>query len=229
MKKTKLFTLTGIALTLCMIGVRSVTYARAEEVIESSESAPITSNSSASTTTESISVTESITSLTSVIDEPKEPQIKDTLSQYWDQFIAPLFVGVTGTSIISAIVSIAVAIINRKNNKANKNEVTQSHNEVCAVASLASQMITDFRNILQTLESQNKISQEMKDNFINSSKQLLEKIAALTNKTEDLMKLKEIIITQTTINSKIALASKEVISSGLGEDIKLLSEQIKEL
>lgn len=155
--------------------------------------------------------------------------IKATIEEYWNQFIAPLFVGVTGTSIVSALLSIGIAIINRKNNKASKEEVSKSHQEVSDVALKASEMISSFKKILNAVETQNEITQEMKKQFVDSSNQLLEKIAALTNKTEDLMKLKQIVVTQANINSKIALASKEVVTSGVGEDIKSLAEQIKQL
>ena len=90
-------------------------------------------------------------------------------------------------------------------------------------------MITNFGNILDAVEKQNEISREMKEAFVQSSNQLLEKVAMLTNKTEDLMKLKQIIVTQAAINSKIALASREVIASGVGEDIVTLTNQIKQL
>lgn len=159
----------------------------------------------------------------------EEPELKETLQKYWDEFIAPLFVGVTGTSIVSAILSIGIAIVNRKNNKASKEEVVKSHQNVNDVVLKATEMITSFNRILKAVETQNTISQEMKSEFINASNQLLEKIATLTDKTEDLMKLKQIIVTQATINSKIALASKEVVTSGVGEDIKSLAEQIKQL
>lgn len=159
----------------------------------------------------------------------EEPDLKETLQKYWDEFIAPLFVGVTGTSIVSALLSIGIAIVNRKNNKVSKEEVIKSHQNVNDVALKATEMIASFNKILKAVETQNTISQEMKTEFINASNQLLEKIATLTNKTEDLMKLKQIIVTQATINSKIALASKEVVTSGVGEDIKSLAEQIKQL
>lgn len=159
----------------------------------------------------------------------EEPDLKETLQKYWDEFIAPLFVGVTGTSIVSALLSIGIAIVNRKNNKVSKEEVIKSHQNVNDVALKATEMIASFNKILKAIETQNTITQEMKTEFIDASNQLLEKIATLTNKTEDLMKLKQIIVTQATINSKIALASKEVITSGVGEDIKLLAEQIKQL
>lgn len=162
-----------------------------------------------------------------IVDD--EHELKETLQKYWDEFIAPLFVGVTGTSIVSAILSIGIAIVNRKNNKASKEEVVKSHQNVNDVVLKATEMITSFNRILKAVEAQNTISQEMKTEFINASNQLLEKIATLTNKTEDLMKLKQIIVTQATINSKIALASKEVVTSGVGEDIKSLAEQIKQL
>lgn len=158
-----------------------------------------------------------------------EETIKETISKYWDEFVAPLFVGVTGTSVVSAILSIGVAIINRKNNKVSKEEVKKSHDDVSEVVKLAAQMITNFGNILDAVEKQNEISREMKEAFVQSSNQLLEKVAMLTNKTEDLMKLKQIIVTQAAINSKIALASREVIASGVGEDIVALTNQIKQL
>lgn len=189
-------------------------------------SSPIMVNAEEMTSSESIFDSEDIKE---TIASETEDTIKETFSQYWDEFVAPLFVGVTGTSIVSAILSVAVAIINKKNNKTSKEEVKKSHKEVSEVAVLAAQMILDFTKILNAVENQNKINQETKEAFVKSSNELLDKIATLTNKTEDLMKLKQIIVTQSLINSKIALASKEIIASGVGEDIQALAEQIKQL
>lgn len=189
-----------------------------------SHSSPIAVN--AEEITESDSTSEVIKE---TVATETEETIKETISKYWDEFVAPLFVGVTGTSVISAILSIAVAIINRKNNKVSKEEVKKSHEDVSEVVGIAAKMIDSFNKILEAVEKQNTISQEMKETFLQSSNQLLEKVASLTNKTEGLMKLKQIIVTQAAINSKIALASREVIASGVGEDIKFLTEQIKQL
>lgn len=187
-----------------------------------SHSSPIAVNAEEITESNNEEIQETIATET-------EETIKETITRYWDEFVAPLFVGVTGTSVVSAILSIAVAIINRKNNKTSKEEVKKSHNEVSEVVQLAAQMIANFGKILEAVEKQNSISKEMKESFIQSSNQLLEKVASLTDKTEDLMKLKQIIVTQAEINSKIALASREVVASGVGEDIKVLAEQIKQL
>lgn len=187
-----------------------------------SHSSPIAVNAEEITESNNEEIQETIATET-------EETIKETITRYWDEFVAPLFVGVTGTSVVSAILSIAVAIINRKNNKTSKEEVKKSHNEVSEVVQLAAQMIANFEKILEAVEKQNSISKEMKESFIQSSNQLLEKVASLTDKTEDLMKLKQIIVTQAEINSKIALASREVVASGVGEDIKVLAEQIKQL
>lgn len=164
-----------------------------------------------------------------VAEESESTSGKDKIKQYFDEFIAPLFVGVTGASIFGSILSICVAILNRQNNKKSREEVTKSHQEIIDITTKAADVIKSVGAILNTLEDQNEVTEELKQSFLNSTNSLLEKIGKLTLKTEDLMQLKQIIVTQARIQSKIALSTKDVVASGVGEEIRTLSEQIKQL
>lgn len=148
------------------------------------------------------------------------------IEEAYNTYLVPILGTVSVASIGSAVLSIAVAFFNRKANKKNIIETkTNINNALIVVEALA----TSVKILLSAIEQGNAIAEETKQAFIVSTKELLAKIALLTGKTEELNKLKPVLITLAEIQGKIAVSSKELVASGIGESISKLVEQVKYL
>ncbi len=162
-------------------------------------------------------------------NEKNESGLLDNWENWKETYIDPLLAGVSITSIISAMLSLAMAYLNHKSNKKSNAEVHQSKEDNKLLISAITEFMEKMNDILAKLENENKNSQTLKDDFSITSQELLNKISELVEQTENLQKLKTIIVTLATIESKIAQCSKEVVQSGVGEDIAKLADQIKTL
>lgn len=162
-------------------------------------------------------------------DKTLGDKIKDEITNFKDTYLVPLLSGVSITSVLGAIFSLIMAIINRKCNQKSNSELIESSKQLASVATLATQIIQVTMQIMDEIKAQNLIAENTRLEFQKSSKILFNQIASLTHKTEELQGLKPILATLATIDSKIALCSSEVVKSGLGTDIALLAEQIKSL
>lgn len=201
------------------------TLAFAEETI----SEIVTSNEISTTDDTSTTDETETTDPTQEDDKTIGDKIKDEISNFKDTYLVPLLSGVSITSVLGAIFSLIMAILNRKNNKKSNDEIIESSKQVANVAALATKIIQVTMQIMDEIKNQNAIAENTRLEFQQSSKALFEEIATLTNKTEELQNLKPILATLATIDSKIALCSSEVIKNGLGTDIATLAEQIKSL
>lgn len=160
-------------------------------------------------------------------EENMGDKIKDEISNFKDTYLVPLLSGVSLTSVIGALFSLLMAFINRKNNKKSNEELIQSSKQVERVVELAISIIKTTTQIMEEIQTQNKIAENTRMDFQKSAKELLDKVSELTKETQALQKLKPIMVSLATIDSKMALSNANVIKNGLGEDISELSEQIK--
>lgn len=177
---------------------------------------------------------EVITSESSQIEENQSQnnvgdKIKDEIADFKDTYLIPLLSGVSITSVLGALFSLLMAFLNRRSNKKSNEEIIQSSKQVESVVELAASIIKTTSQIMEEIQKQNEIAESTRMDFQKSANELLVKISELTKETQDLQKLKPIMVSLASIDSKIALSNADVIKNGFGEDIARISEQIKSL
>lgn len=176
----------------------------------------------AAETTEATEATETTeTTEASETSELSERElIENEIRQWWETYLLPVFSGVSIATILTALISIGVAVANRKNNKISKKGINET-------IKLVDGAIGGIALLIDELTTTNKISAETRKTFIETTTALNLKVAELTNKTEELMKLKEIVATLAEIQTQIAMANKEFVKSGIANEVSKLNEQIK--
>lgn len=175
------------------------------------------------------------TSTTEVV-ETSVSTTEDDESFFWDAYntyLVPILGTVSVVSIGSAVLSIAVMIFNRRANKKQNEENTQKIHDALVVVDnsvlILTALSTSVKTILEAVENGNISFEQAKKLFDDSTKSQLDAIAKLTIKTEEVIKLKPVIITLAEIQGKLALGSKEMVASGIGDSINKLVEQVKSL
>lgn len=157
-----------------------------------------------------------------VEEETDDKTIEDKIEETWNTMLVPLLSGVSLTSIFSLVVSIILSIVNRKANQ-------RSANQIGDVGSNALTVIACANKIVEEIKKQNIYSEQTKAELIKSMQELLLQLKELTNKTEDVIKLKEMIKTLGSIQLKIASTIPNVVVHGLGEDLFKLEGYLNNL
>lgn len=157
-----------------------------------------------------------------VEEETDDKTIEDKIEETWNTMLVPLLSGVSLTSIFSLVVSIILSIVNRKANQ-------RSANQIGDVGSNALTVIACANKIVEEIKKQNIYSEQTKAELIKSMQELLLQLKELTNKTEDVIKLKEMIKTLGSIQLKIAFTIPNVVVHGLGEDLFKLEGYLNNL
>lgn len=157
-----------------------------------------------------------------VEEEIDDKTIEDKIEETWNTMLVPLLSGVSLTSIFSLVVSIILSIVNRKANQ-------RSANQIGDVSSNALTVIACANKIVEEIKKQSIYSEQTKAELIKSMQELLLQLKELTNKTEDVIKLKEMIKTLGSIQLKIASTIPNVVVHGLGEDLFKLEGYLNNL
>lgn len=150
----------------------------------------------------------------------EEEEFIQKLKNAWDTYLVPILGSVSIASVLSAAISIALAIFNRKTNIKNRKEIIET-------TTLSATVITTATALMNEIRAGNVVMEETKIAFAKASEELLKKVAELTGKTEDLQKLKPVLAALASIQVKVAQGSKELIRNGVSEDINNLLDQIK--
>lgn len=156
------------------------------------------------------------------LEETDEITIKEWFQNQYDTLVVPIISGVTITSVMSALVSITFAIFNRKTNKKIKLSNEQLATLSLSILDSATKLITEIKNT-------NDLSVVTKDTFVNVTNSIIEQVAELSGKTENLIALKSSIYTLAELVCEIACSTKNMVANGTAENCKKLLEQIKDI
>lgn len=158
-----------------------------------------------------------------VVEEPKEEEdVKAKIENFVNTYLVPLLSGVSITSVVGMLVSVVFACLNRRTNKLIK----QSNKETIE---LSMEILKNSTNLINELNESNSISKVTRDQFVENTTALSEKVAGLTDKTEELLKMKAILITLVEVQKELAKIDPKAITSGVSQAIEKLNEQIKSL
>lgn len=162
-------------------------------------------------------------------EENTEFNIKEYLQNAFDSFVAPLLTGVSITSIVSLLVSVIFAYLNRKNNKNNAEIQKTNREDIKTTIQMFNEYKISSDKIIKELKTQNQVSKETKNEFVKNSEALLKQCEQMTKDVEHLEGLKEVMVDLATIISKIARSSNQLVSSGVAKDVTKLEEHIRKL
>lgn len=207
----------------CICTSEPVSVYAAEEIISASSE-----EIEGSAVTSSGEIEETINS--SVVEEENtEINIKEYLQNAFDSFVAPLLTGVSITSIVSLLVSVIFAYLNRKNNKNNAEIQKTNRKDIQTTIQMFNEYKISSDKIIEELEKQNQVSKETKNEFVKKSEALLKQCEQMNKDVEHLEGLKEVMVDLATIISKIARSSNQLVSSGVAKDVTKLEEHIRKL
>lgn len=164
-----------------------------------------------------------------------------------NEFVYPIIASLSGLNIAQVTYSIIMFLKNKKLTKNNTEciEKLKKHNDelldktceklqesqkvVDKISNYATDIIKMAQTILNSLKEQNNLTEEIRKTFIDQANKLFEKLSESIKETKSLQKLKPIMVTLASIEYKIASASKDIVASGIGEEIAQLGEYIKKL
>lgn len=147
---------------------------------------------------------------------------QDKLNEFKETYLAPLLGGVSITSVVSALISIVLAIINRKTN----GKIKESNKETI---DLSVSVLKSAANLIDEMKEFNSISEETRKQFKEATDNLLKNVVELSGKTEQMLKIKDCVNQLVLIEEKIASHSKELVASGVAEDIHKLIEDVNNI
>lgn len=151
------------------------------------------------------------------------------ITEAWDTYIAPILTGVSITSIVSLIASIVFAILNHKNNNKSKLAIQQNRDEIVEIFQMYIKYKELSDKMLEELKNQNNLADDLRKEFSTKSTELIDKCNDVVNKTENLQSLKAVMIDLSTIISKVASSSDEMVAKGIASDVNKLEEHIRSL
>ena len=170
------------------------------------------------------------TSEQSTIELPED--VKEEIS-YWKQlyndFIVPLLGGVSISSIVAAAVTIAVSILKRKKDKAFIEKVDGRIAKLEALTQQSLEVVELADRLINSFEKNSSEVSTYLSQFIEKADSLLLSISDLCGEVQDLQPIRGQLATLTEVQGKIASHTKELVGSGVAEDIKKLLADIKEV
>ena len=177
----------------------------------------------------SVSIDESSTSVSvdeGISDSEQSSMNNDefieSLKTAYQNYLVPIFGSITLTSVLSSLITIIFAIFNMKNNSKNRKNIID-------IFSMATNIIAASSALQHEIQASNIVAEETKKQFVETTRDLINKLAELTNKTKDLQKIKPILICLSELNVLIAQNSKEIVQSGIGEKLNDLVEMTRKL
>lgn len=176
---------------------------------------------------------EEVSSVVEVIDEEEivveeeqeEENIKDKLTNWKDTFLVPILSGVSITSVISALVSIGFAFLNRKVIKRLEKENNEG---AMYIANCKASIVDIMGSVLQVSDLVNKIIET--NTLTNESiNQLTDVFNNLKDKTENLIVLKDSVYKLCMLINKVVKKTPELVSNGVAEECDRIIKQIKNI
>ena len=155
-------------------------------------------------------------------EETEKKTFGDWAKEKYESYIVPAVASVSITSVLSMAISIAFAILNRSTNK----KIKLSNEETIALAIKTMSVATELIN---TMNAEQKLSEETKKALMLKSKEVLDKIAEMIDKTEKMAEMKEVLILLSGMIVELSQADKKAVSSGVASKIAELDNQLKKI
>lgn len=168
--------------------------------------------------------------------EPAQPdpigQVKDE-TDYWknlyENFVVPLLGGVSVTSMLSAIVAIALSVSRRFGEKRHNKVEDARYLKYVAIVEKADEILKFATDTLaKSGEIQEGLVAQVTD-FIALAKGFVEEIKDLISNTRELEKLQPALVSLSAILAKMAANTQELVSTGAAEEIRKIAEEAKGL
>jgi len=154
--------------------------------------------------------------------EDKGEEWQEKFNNFKDTYLTPLLGGVSIASVLSAVISIVLAFINRKTNGKIKESNEKTIN-------LSVNVLTAGSKLIEEMQKSKEISENTRKEFKEASDLLIKQIVELSGKTEEMLKLKSCVNQLVLIEQKITAHSKELVASGVAEDIAKLVNDIESI
>ncbi len=155
------------------------------------------------------------------------------IKQFKNTYLVPIFGGVSISSIIGTIVSMVIVFVYKKMVKDLKERMEKLSSEDQQKNDDArkdiKKTLKDINEYIEVLKEEKEITEEMRDKLAAAVNKIADKIAELSNKTEQLAKLRTITTQLIKIIGAFVQTNKELVASGVGEEIEKLIEQAKSL
>jgi predicted nuclease with TOPRIM domain len=168
------------------------------------------------------------------------PEVNDPISdfvggieQFKDTYLVPIFGGVSISSIIGTIVSMVITFVYRKIVKDLKERMeklsSEDQQKIDNVHNEIKYTLTKLGEYIELVKEEKTITAEARKELVAEVNKIADKIAELSNKTEQLAKLRTITTQLIKVIGAFVQTNKELVASGVGEEIEKLIEQAKSL
>lgn len=222
-KSKKKLLLTSLVLggSLFIVGTATATSVLIGNAEEASSSTSELENNSNESIEDNESIDSEVTSEKNVLQD-----ISDSINNFKDTYLTPLLGGASIAVVLQSILSIIVAITNRKSTIKNREDIKNCTDTVEGVTNLSKELKEQVDKIISELKEQNEIAGLNKQELKNATDRMLLEMERITNYTQDFSEVKESIKALSSIIVKLALLQDDVIKSGVGEEIKKLEDFI---
>lgn len=157
----------------------------------------------------------------------EEKNIVDKVEDAYNTYIAPLLAGVGITSILSAVVSIAFAVKNRKDKKNIKDNSTTTTKNANTIIEKAEELYKVCNSLKEMCEKDHTLSKEVIDVFNEKAKLITNDISSLQKDVSNLFEIKAYVLNMAQIMSTMASHIPELRESGCAEEIEKIVNKIK--
>ena len=222
--KRKLLGLATLLAALVLTGGLASREAAAPVYADSETSEPVGDSSEE----ESISSEEPASSE----EQPQEKEgekISEKLVAFRDTYLVPLVTGVSLTSVLSTVFSIAMAINAYKNKKTIIEENNKTRKQCLEMLVMAKQVVETANALTLSIMDDKKVSEETKQAFMKQTKMINDSIDKLTQETEKVLQIKPCVIMLIQLMTDLAKVNPQAVSSGVLETIEQLNQQAKKM
>lgn len=162
-------------------------------------------------------------------EEDKEGFIKKS----YETLVVPLLSGVSITSILSAVVCVAMAVV--KNKQLDKKLITISE-EASEKYNQAQEKLKEVTEILKTIlevdalvKEEKVINTEIKNCITEQMAGIVDTINQNAKQVAKIDKLQQSVALLVQLEAKVARQSQEVVKSGIIEDINMITQLMKDI
>lgn len=215
--KSKTIALCAISLSLTAMGVFCL---QEPFAVNATEDTSIATSSNESSSIESSEVASS---------SDQEQSDTDYFKNLYESYIVPILGSVSLTSVLAAIVAIVTSLVKRKG---DKNVIASLDAKTLIYEKILTQSIEAVnasKALMDSVKEKEKIDEQSISEVLAKCDTLLMSIANETEQVEKVQQVKEVISQLTVILGKMASNTKELVASGVAEDIEKLIAEAKEL
>lgn len=155
----------------------------------------------------------------------KDESWKEKFMELWNEittFFTPLITGVSVTTIISTVVTITFAILNRKNN-------IKSHNNVLESTSLSLDMTKKCNEVLTELQETKEITEDASKQVKDSTRTLIRKVEEVYSLEKPIYTCIDILKEDTKMLSLMAANTKELVTCGAASQMKDIEMKVERM